>query len=92
MDTILKTEDPNGFLFPFYVQQMIAVSEHTGGLTTTLMKIHTIHESKVNEITENLATLLEPMLMILIFGVVLFLAVAILSPIYGLIGGISDLT
>ncbi len=91
MDTILKTEDPKGFLFPFYVQQMIAVSEHTGGLTTTLMKIHKIHDEKVNEITENLSTLLEPILMIAIFGVVLFLGVAVLSPIYGLIGGLGDL-
>lgn len=91
MDTILKTEDPKGVLFPFYVQQMIAVSEHTGGLTTTLMKVHKIHNDKVNEITENLSTLLEPILMVVIFGVVLFLGIAVLSPIYGLIGGLGDI-
>lgn len=90
IDTIMKTEDPKGFLFPFYVQQMIAVSEHTGGLTTTLMKIHKIHEDKVNELTENLSTLLEPILMVAIFGVVLFLGIAVMGPIYGLIGGLSD--
>ncbi len=90
IDTIMKTEDPDGFLFPFYVQQMIAVSEHTGGLTTTLMKIHKIHDEKVNESTENLSTLLEPILMIVIFGIVLFLGMAVLSPIYGLIGGLSE--
>lgn len=91
MDTIMKTEDPKGFLFPFYVQQMIAVSEHTGGLTTTLMKIHKIHEDKVNELTDNLSTLLEPILMVAIFGVVAFLGIAIMSPIYGLIGGLSSI-
>lgn len=90
IDNIMKTEDPAGFLLPFYVQQMIAVSEHTGGLTTTLMKIHKIHEDKVNEATENLSTLLEPILMIAIFGIVLFLGMAVLSPIYGLIGGLSE--
>jgi type II secretory pathway component PulF len=55
------------------------------------MKIHKIHEDKVNELTDNLSTLLEPILMVAIFGVVAFLGIAIMSPIYGLIGGLSSI-
>ncbi|MDD4409253.1 MAG: type II secretion system F family protein [Candidatus Pacebacteria bacterium] len=74
-------------LIPRPIQQMIIVSERSGSLPQTMIKINEIYEAKVDDTTKNLAVILEPILLIVIWVGVLLLAMAIIMPIYGLIGG-----
>lgn len=78
-------------LIPGPIQQMIVVGENTGNLSETLLNIGTIYEEKLEETTRNLSVILEPLLLVIIWIGVLFLALAIIMPIYGIIGGINKI-
>lgn len=84
---IFKNEKNANKLIPRPIQQMIVVSERSGKLPETMLKISDIYEEKIDDTTKNLAVILEPILLITIWAGVLLLALAIITPIYGLIGG-----
>lgn len=86
---IFKNEKNVNNLIPRPIQQMIIVSERSGRLPETMLKINTIYEDKIDDTTKNLATILEPVLLITIWAGVLLLALAIITPIYGIIGGFN---
>ncbi|MDQ3158920.1 MAG: type II secretion system F family protein [bacterium] len=77
-------------LIPPQIQQMIFSGEKTGSLAETLQKIGKIYEAKSENSTKNLTVLLEPILLVIIWLAVLFVALAIIVPIYSLIGGFND--
>ena len=72
------------WLFPSLSTQMIAVGEETGDLSGALMYISDMYEEDINDLTKNLTTLLEPVLMIVMGVIVGFIAVSIITPIYGI--------
>lgn len=67
------------------VGQMIAVGEQTGTLGDSLNKIAGYYEDEVDEAVTNISTLIEPMTMVVLGGMVAFLIAAVLLPIYGLV-------
>ncbi len=69
---------------PIIVSQMIATGEETGKLDQVLKSLSEFYESEVNEITNNLTKLMEPLLLLFVGALVGFLAVAIYLPIYQL--------
>lgn len=69
-------------LFPKMMVQMIEVAETTGALPDTFNFLAEMYENEVDDITNNLSTIVEPALMILMGIVVGFVAVAIITPIY----------
>lgn len=71
-------------IFPILVPQMISVGEETGSLDTILNKIANFYEREVDDITKNLSTLLEPMIMIMIGILVGYVIISIITPIYSL--------
>jgi type II secretory pathway component PulF len=71
-------------LFPMIVVQMIQAGETTGTLSDALGFLAAIYESDVRDITKNLTTLLEPLLMLVMGLMVGFIAVSIITPIYGI--------
>ena len=71
------------------VQHLITAAEQSGRLPETFLKIGRRFESKIDITTKNLATILEPVLLIIIWLGVAFLALAIILPIYSLIGGLK---
>ncbi len=75
-------------LIPSTTQQLIAVGEESGRLADTLLKISVLYEEKSETAAKNLTILLEPLILIVIWLGVLFLALAIIMPIYGLLNGI----
>jgi len=75
-------------LFPLQVQQMIAAGERSGRLADALMKVGVQYEARSDTTTKNLAVILEPVLLILVWVGVMFVALAVILPIYSLIGGI----
>jgi type IV pilus assembly protein PilC len=74
----------NKRLFPPIIAQMIAVGEQTGNLSGSLMYCSEMYEEELNDFTRNLTTIIEPVLMIVMGLIVGFVAISIITPIYGL--------
>jgi type IV pilus assembly protein PilC len=72
-------------LFPPLVIRMLRVGEHTGSLDQALKGVSYFYERDVKESVERLQTLLEPVLTILLGGLMLWVATSILGPIYDII-------
>jgi type II secretory pathway component PulF len=71
-------------LFPPIFSQMLAVGEATGNLSGSLMYVSEMYEEEINDLTKNLTTMLEPILMVVMGIVVGFIAISIITPIYGI--------
>ena len=67
---------------------MIGVGEKTGKLDETLLYLGDFFDDEVDNTAKNLATVLEPVILLVIGGIVGFVALAIISPIYELAGSI----
>lgn len=71
-------------VFPYLVIQMIEVGEETGKTPEVLLKLAGFYEEEVDQITKNLSSIIEPVLMLAIGVAVGGFAIAIISPIYGI--------
>jgi type IV pilus assembly protein PilC len=76
-------------LFPVQIRQMIVAGERSGNLITVLGKISEIYEEKIELTSKNLSVILEPMLLFIVALAVLFLSLAVIMPIYSLVGGLN---
>ena len=72
-------------LFPPLVGQLVSIGEHTGQLEVNLDTVVTSYDEEAGRAIARLVGMLEPALIILVGGVVAFIAVSILSPLYGLV-------
>ncbi len=68
--------------------QMIEVGEETGETASILKKLADFYEEEVTRATKNLASIIEPVLMILVGAVVGFFAVSMIQPMYSMLGSI----
>lgn len=69
-------------LFPNMVVQMIAVGEASGTLSDMLNKVADYYEEEVNTIVDNLSSLLEPMIMLILGVIVGGFVIAMYLPIF----------
>lgn len=69
-------------LFPHMVLQMTAIGEEAGALDTMLFKIAEFYEAEVNNAVDNLSTLIEPLVMVVIGVIVGSLVIAMYLPIF----------
>ncbi len=76
-------------IFPGMVVQMVAVGEQTGALDTMLNKIADFYEEEVDVAVAALTSLLEPLLMVIIGGMVGVVLVSMYLPIFDLAGKIK---
>lgn len=72
------------------IQQLVAAGEQSGNLSKTLITIGETFESRTDETTKNLTVLLEPILLVIVWGGVVSVALAVILPIYNLIGGLTS--
>ena len=72
-------------LFPAGVIQMVAIGEETGQLDAMLAKVSEYYDREVNYAIKNLSASLEPILLTIMAGAVLFLALAVFMPWWNLI-------
>ncbi|MBI4689882.1 MAG: type II secretion system F family protein [Nitrospirae bacterium] len=72
-------------VFPPMVTQMVAVGEETGALDDMLIKVSDYYDLEVEYAIKNLSTTLEPILMVFLAGIILFLALGIFLPIWDMI-------
>lgn len=68
--------------------QMVAVGEETGETSSVLEKLAEFFEEEVGRATKNLASVIEPVLMIIIGAVIGFFAVSMIQPMYEMLGAI----
>ena len=76
-------------VFPAMVTQMISVGEATGALDTMLAKIADFYEEEVDTAVAGLLTLLEPIMIALLGGVVGGIVIAMYMPIFDLISKLT---
>jgi len=68
--------------FPILLSQMVAVGEQTGHLEGIMEKLGQYYEEETNEKIKGMASLIEPVLMILIGIAVAFIVISVITPIY----------
>jgi len=76
-------------VFTPMVVQMVAIGEETGKLDEMLDKVSDYYESEVEFAIRNLTTAIEPLLIVVIGGAVLFLALAIFMPWWNVVSFIK---
>lgn len=78
-------------LLPNSVKQMVHTAELSGELPNTLVRIGSVYEEKIEGTTKNLSVILEPILLVIVWLGVVSVALAVVLPIYGLIGNLTDI-
>lgn len=67
--------------FPIFVGNMVAVGEESGTVDAALLKISVAYEREVDRALRTLLTILEPVLLLFVGGIVMFIVLAMLLPI-----------
>lgn len=76
-------------LFPTLLSQMVRVGEETGTLENNLLTLAEFYEERVDRNIRTLTGMLEPALTLLVGGIVAFIALAMVSPMYSILGQIK---
>ncbi len=71
-------------LFPHMVTQMVAIGEESGSLDAMLSKVADFYEEEVDNLIDNLSSLMEPMIMVVLGTLVGGLVIAMYLPIFKL--------
>jgi type II secretory pathway component PulF len=72
-------------MFPPMVVQMVGVGEETGAIDEMLNKVADYYDSEVEYSIRNLSTTLEPVLLVILAGMILFLALGVFLPMWDMI-------
>ncbi|HTS83666.1 MAG TPA: type II secretion system F family protein [Usitatibacter sp.] len=72
----------NSQVFPSMVLQMCAIGEESGALDAMLSKVADFFEAEVDEAVESLSSLMEPMIMVVLGGLIGGIVVAMYLPIF----------
>ncbi len=83
-ETLSAIFKSGGDLYPVLVSEMTEVGEETGDLTGLLLKGAEFYEDEVEQITKNLSTIIEPVLMIIVGVAVGIFAYSMIGPLYSI--------
>jgi type IV pilus assembly protein PilC len=72
----------NAPVFPGMVTHMIGVGEETGAMDTMLSKIADFYEDQVGAAVKQLASILEPVMIVLVGGMVGFIVISMYMPLF----------
>jgi type IV pilus assembly protein PilC len=81
---IAREKFEKNFYFPLEFAQMINVGERTGNLVAVLTKSRDTYSDKVGHTVKNLSTLLEPIMIVIVGGLVGVFLLGIMLPFFGL--------
>lgn len=70
--------------FPAIVSQMLAIGEETGQIDTVLVKVADFYEEEVNAVIDGLASIIEPIMIVMLGGMVGLIAASVMGPIASL--------
>lgn len=69
-------------IFPNMVVQMVAIGEESGSLDAMLAKVADFYEQEVDDAVDNMTALMEPMIMVILGGLIGTLVIAMYLPIF----------
>ena len=70
--------------FPPIVSQMMAIGEETGQTDTVLIKVAEFYEEEVDASVDGISSILEPILIVVMGGMVGVIAISVIGPISSL--------
>jgi type IV pilus assembly protein PilC len=76
-------------IFPKMLSQVVRVGEETGTLDSHLETLAQFYEEEVDRGLKNVTTFIEPAMIILVGGIVAFVAISMILPMYSLLGSIK---
>jgi type IV pilus assembly protein PilC len=76
-------------LFPTMVTTMIDIGEESGRLSDMLVKVGDFYDVEVESAVKGLTSMIEPLLIMFLGGVVGFIAISIMTPIFKLVSSIK---
>lgn len=76
-------------LFPDIATQMIQVGEECGDLAGSFRYLSDMYAGELDDLSRNLSSMIEPVLMIVMGSIVGFVALSIIAPIYGITDTLS---
>jgi type II secretory pathway component PulF len=76
-------------LFPAMTVRMIATGEKTGTVEEMLAQTADYYEREVDNLLHNFSSIIEPVLLLMIGVAVAIMVIAVVAPIYSLVGGIQ---
>ncbi len=76
-------------VFPSMVGHMVKVGEETGALTTMLSKIGDFYEDQVSASVKALTSILEPVMIVFVGGIVGFIVIAMYLPLFSVYDAIK---
>ena len=71
------------------VINMVSVGEETGELDTMLYKVADYYEQEVETLTDGMLKMIEPLMIIFLGLVVLFIVASLFMPLISIIGGLT---
>lgn len=76
--------------FPAIVSQMLAIGEETGQIDTILVKVADFYEEEVETVIDSLSSLIEPLMIVVLGGMVGLIAASVMGPIASLSKNIGN--
>lgn len=77
------------WVFPPLVTQMIAIGEETGSLDEMLSKVADFYEEEVEQATDRIKSLIEPLMIVFLAGIVGVVVTSILVPMFDIFNKIN---
>ncbi len=74
--------------FPHYVSQWIAVGERSGNAKTAFAQIRKYYQSDVERLTARAMSILEPVLILIVGGILIWVIVSFILPLFTIYGSI----
>jgi type IV pilus assembly protein PilC len=75
--------------FPYMVTQMVSVGEQTGSLSTMLGKVADFYDEEVDQAVSAIISLMEPIMILFLGGLVGSIIVAMYLPLFDIIGKVG---
>lgn len=74
-----------GNLIPSLVRRMLKLGETTGQMETSLENVSKYYDKEIPRAIKGMFAVMEPLILVVMAGIVLFMASAVMLPIYGMI-------
>lgn len=77
--------------FPPMVHNMLAIGEETGNIENMLNKVADYFEEETEQFTANMSELLQPVIIVVLGGIIAWMVLAMYSPMINMYGNVGNL-